>query len=107
MSSDTQPAARGQRLRVHLTSLPREEEFALWRRLQEGDRSAREALVDHYAPFAQILAAKVYGGRHHDELAFAEYAQFAMVGLLSRWTASIRRGESSSRPSPARGSSAR
>ncbi len=93
MSSDMQQAARGQRLRVHLTSLPREEEFALWRRLQEGDRSAREALVDHYAPFAQILAAKVYGGRHHDELAFAEYAQFAMVGLL----------ESVDRFDPARG----
>jgi len=77
-----------------MDSLGQEEEHALWRRLrEEGDLSAREALLIHYLPFAKILAAKVYSGRYHDEFEFGEYVQYATVGLL----------ESVSRFDPARG----
>jgi RNA polymerase sigma factor for flagellar operon FliA len=66
-----------------MDSLGQEEEYALWRRLrEEGDLSAREALVIHYLPFAKILAAKIYAGRYHDEFEFGEYVQYATIGLL-------------------------
>jgi RNA polymerase sigma factor for flagellar operon FliA len=60
-----------------------EEEAALWRRYRtEADPAAKEALASHYLGFAQILAGKVYSSRYHDEIEFAEYMQFASVGLL-------------------------
>ena len=87
------PAVNRQPLQT-MDSLGPEEERALWRRFREdADVSAREALLIHYLPFAKILAAKVYSGRHHDEFEFGEYVQYATVGLL----------ESVSRFDPARG----
>lgn len=63
--------------------LSAEEEKALWQRLRDGDApEAREALANYYLPFARILAAKLYAHRAHDEFEFAEYFQFASVGLL-------------------------
>ena len=55
----------------------------LWARWFEG-RAARErdALVECYTGFARILAAKCYAHRASRELEFADYLQFAMVGLL-------------------------
>jgi RNA polymerase sigma factor for flagellar operon FliA len=68
---------------VRLPPLERDEEDALWRRFRvERDPAAKEALVSHYLGFAQILAAKIYGSRYNDEIEFAEYMQFASVGLL-------------------------
>jgi RNA polymerase sigma factor for flagellar operon FliA len=68
--------------RVKMQPLDQDEERGLWLRLRAGDAAARETLIEHYLPFAQILAAKIYGGRHHDEFEFGEYMQFATVGLL-------------------------
>jgi len=68
--------------RIQMQPLDQDEERGLWRRLRSGDVSARETIVEHYLPFAQILAAKIYAGRHHDDFEFSEYMQFATVGLL-------------------------
>lgn len=80
MATRAHPAAR----RVPAAPpLDPEEEAALWRRFRvEGDCAAKETLVSHYLGFAQILAGKIYGSRYHDEIEFAEYMQFASVGLL-------------------------
>lgn len=61
--------------------------------LQRGDLSARERLISHYLSYARIVAASYYRRRFHDEIEFAEYLQFASVGLL----------ESVDRFDPARG----
>lgn len=55
----------------------------LWRRWRdENDASAREALILLHLEFAKMLAAKCFAGRYGDELEFADYMQFATVGLL-------------------------
>lgn len=65
-------------------ALPEEVEAALWRRhLEQKDTDARGELMNHYLPFARIIAAKLYAGRHHDQIEFDEYLQFATVGLIS------------------------
>lgn len=46
------------------------------------DGSLRECLVQAYLPYARIIAATLYAGRHHDEFEFNEYMQFAVVGLM-------------------------
>jgi RNA polymerase sigma factor FliA len=54
-----------------------------WRLLREaGDRRARDRLIVHYLPFARMLAAKVFSRRTYEELEFADYLQFASVGLI-------------------------
>jgi RNA polymerase sigma factor for flagellar operon FliA len=68
--------------RVRPQSLPVEDERALWMALRAGEAPAREQLVKHYLSFAQVLAAKLYSGRHNDEVEFGEYMQLATVGLL-------------------------
>jgi RNA polymerase sigma factor for flagellar operon FliA len=93
IQSEAVPAMVNRPLQT-MDTLGQEEEHGLWRRLrEEGDLSAREAILIHYLPFAKILAAKVYSGRHHDEFEFGEYVQYATIGLL----------ESVSRFDPARG----
>jgi RNA polymerase sigma factor for flagellar operon FliA len=42
----------------------------------------RAAMLDTYTSFARMLAAKTYSQRTSRELPFADYLQFAMVGLL-------------------------
>ncbi|WCM91122.1 sigma-70 family RNA polymerase sigma factor [Acidovorax sp. NCPPB 2350] len=60
-----------------------ESEAMLWRRWREaGDRAARDALVEHFLPYARILAAVSFKGRFHDEVEFADYFQLASLGLL-------------------------
>lgn len=59
------------------------EEAALWRRFREtGAQAERDALICHYLPYAQVVAATYYGRRTHDEIEFEEYLQFATVGLV-------------------------
>jgi RNA polymerase sigma factor for flagellar operon FliA len=46
------------------------------------DPAARADLVARYMPFARALAAKAYARRKTEEIAFDEYEQLAMVGLV-------------------------
>jgi len=55
----------------------------LWRTFQDSrDASLRERIVSHYLRFATIMAAKLYAGRHDVDAEFADYLQFARLGLL-------------------------
>ena len=59
------------------------EESALWERLRSGDDgSARGRLLALHLPYARTVAATYYARRYHDEIDFAEYLQYASVGLL-------------------------
>ncbi|HEX7650905.1 MAG TPA: sigma-70 family RNA polymerase sigma factor [Noviherbaspirillum sp.] len=49
---------------------------------QNGDPALREQLIEHYLPFARMLAAKTYANRIQAELEFSDYLQFASVGLI-------------------------
>ncbi len=64
--------------------LTAEEEAALWRRLAEGrdKTAARLGLIEYYLETARIVAAKLYAHRPSGELEFADYMQYATVGLL-------------------------
>ncbi|UZW61272.1 sigma-70 family RNA polymerase sigma factor [Lysobacter enzymogenes] len=58
-------------------------EAALWAALRrDGSTAAREALFLRYQPYAQALAARIYGGRHSREVEFRDYQQLAYIGLL-------------------------
>ncbi|WP_050465683.1 sigma-70 family RNA polymerase sigma factor [Herbaspirillum autotrophicum] len=60
-----------------------ENEDAIWRAWRvDKDAASREQLVQHYLPYARIVAASYYRRRFHDEIEFAEYLQLASVGLL-------------------------
>lgn len=60
-----------------------EEESALWRAwLECRDHAARERLILNYMGFAKALAARTYARRIGNEFEFAEYGQFALVGLM-------------------------
>lgn len=59
------------------------DEDALWRRWREqGDYAARDAIARHYTAYARAIAAQLYGRRVSDEVEFADYLQFATVGML-------------------------
>jgi RNA polymerase sigma factor for flagellar operon FliA len=58
-------------------------EALLWRRWRErGDAEARERLLELHLPYARVMAAMLYGRRFHDEVAFADYLQYASLGML-------------------------
>jgi RNA polymerase sigma factor for flagellar operon FliA len=58
-------------------------EARLWKRWREDrDEAARDELARLHLPFARIMAARLYAGRFHDEIEFAEYYQFAGLGLM-------------------------
>jgi RNA polymerase sigma factor for flagellar operon FliA len=60
-----------------------DDEFGLWKDyVATRESGPRERLVREHLPFARIIAAKVYAGRHHDDFEFNEYLQFAVVGLM-------------------------
>ncbi|BFG79469.1 FliA/WhiG family RNA polymerase sigma factor [Paraburkholderia terrae] len=42
----------------------------------------REALFQHYLPYARAIAAQLYAGRHRDDVEFKDFQQLAFVGLL-------------------------
>ena len=46
------------------------------------DGEARRRLIEHYLPFARMLAAKLYGRRTFFELEFQDYLQSATLGLI-------------------------
>jgi RNA polymerase sigma factor FliA len=55
----------------------------LWQRVREaGDTDAREALICHYLPLARMVAAALFRKRFHDEIEFAEYLQWATLGMI-------------------------
>ncbi len=61
----------------------KEREADLWFRWRhEGDGTARDKLVHHYLEYARIIAAKLYRTRYNDECEFADYLQFATIGML-------------------------
>jgi RNA polymerase sigma factor for flagellar operon FliA len=58
-------------------------EALIWRRARERtDSWSRDILIAHYLPYARVVAATYYSRRLHDEIEFAEYHQFAIVGML-------------------------
>lgn len=65
-----------------LSTGPLINEAALWQAIRNGDALARERLIEAYLPFARILAAKVFAGRTDQDIPFADYLQFATVGLI-------------------------
>jgi RNA polymerase sigma factor for flagellar operon FliA len=66
-----------------VAELSPQEEEALWLRWKErGDAASRELLIEGYMPYARALAGRLYGRRWTEEIAFEEYQQLAMVGLL-------------------------
>jgi RNA polymerase sigma factor FliA len=55
----------------------------LWRDFVETRANAlREALFEHYMPYARSVAAQLYAGRHRDDVEFNDFRQLALVGLL-------------------------
>jgi len=60
-----------------------EQEVELWRRWRESsDAVARDELVVRHMPFARVMALKLFRGRYSDEFEFADYLQFANLGML-------------------------
>lgn len=50
--------------------------------MREGNRQAKDELVQHYRPLARSTAAALYAGRHINELEFDDFLHYALVGLL-------------------------
>lgn len=46
------------------------------------DSQTRADLIEHYVPFARIIAARVYGLRPDQSSSFDDYLQYARVGLI-------------------------
>lgn len=75
MHADLQPA--------DLPPLAGDDAATLWRAYHGGaGDAARGALVAHYLEFARMMAARLYARRTYPELEFADYLQFARLGLL-------------------------
>lgn len=56
---------------------------ALWPAyVADRDSAVRERIVRCYLQFARMLAAKMYAGRSNSDIEFADYLQYARVGLL-------------------------
>lgn len=61
--------------------LPTEGE--LWRRWREhGETAARAQLLEHFLPYARVVAATYYGRRIVDDIGFDDYHQLACMGLI-------------------------
>jgi len=59
------------------------EEAGLWRRLEaSGDAAARAQLVERYLPLSRAIAASLYRARVADDAEFADYMQYATMGLI-------------------------
>lgn len=57
-------------------------EGELWRLSRAGDRTARDALIEHYMPLARIIAGQVYRRRPDEDVEFDDYLQYAHIGLI-------------------------
>lgn len=61
----------------------RDAPLTLWQRLRAtGEPEVRDALVQHYLPYAKTIAAATYARRTHNDVHFEEYMQLASLGLL-------------------------
>ena len=59
------------------------EEDRLWQKVRESkDQSARNQLVEHYLPYAKQLAASLFANRPDNDVEFADYMQYASIGLI-------------------------
>ncbi|MEJ8839024.1 sigma-70 family RNA polymerase sigma factor [Ramlibacter sp. AN1133] len=59
------------------------EEAILWQQLRQGgDAAAREQLLALHMGYAKVVAGTYYARRFHDEIEYADYLQYASVGLL-------------------------
>lgn len=55
----------------------------LWERFTRSrDAQTRLELIEHYLPFARIIAARVYGLRAGQSPSFDDYLQYARLGLI-------------------------
>lgn len=58
-------------------------ELALWERFSEGgEAEARGQLIERYLPLSRAIAASLYGKRIADDAEFADYMQYATMGLI-------------------------
>lgn len=68
---------------MDLATVDAGDEAVLWRQLrEEDDAGARERLLAMHLDYARVVAASYYSRRFHDEIEFADYLQYARVGLL-------------------------
>jgi len=59
------------------------EERALWQRFAEGaEAEARGRLIERYLPLSRAIAASLYSRRVADDAEFADYMQYATLGLI-------------------------
>jgi len=59
------------------------EERALWRRFAEhDDAEARGRLIERYLPLSRAIAASLFARRIADDAEFADYMQYATMGLI-------------------------
>lgn len=59
------------------------QEAHLWQAYFDAPCAAsREAVFEHFLPYAKTLAAQLYAGRHRDDVEFNDFLQLACVGLL-------------------------
>jgi RNA polymerase sigma factor for flagellar operon FliA len=69
--------------RTPVQRLPEADALALWQDWRaKGDRKARERLIEHYLPFARIMAGKLYRHRHCLEHEYDDYLQLATIGMI-------------------------
>jgi RNA polymerase sigma factor for flagellar operon FliA len=57
-------------------------EAVLWERFAAGDAEARGQLIERYLPLCRMIAASLYGKRVADDAEFADYMQYATLGLI-------------------------
>jgi RNA polymerase sigma factor FliA len=61
----------------------RREELELWQRLAEGaGADTRSQLIELYLPLSRAIAASLYGSRSAEDAEFADYMQYATLGLI-------------------------
>lgn len=54
----------------------------LWLRVRDRDADAREAAIEHYRPFARMVAATYFARRIDDDIEFDDYHQWALVAMI-------------------------
>jgi RNA polymerase sigma factor FliA len=57
-------------------------EAGLWERFSAGDAEARGQLIERYLPLCRMIAASIYAKRVADDAEFADYMQYATLGLI-------------------------
>ncbi len=62
---------------------PDDDEAALWRSLAESaDPGLRNRIIERYLPLSRAIAASLYAARIADDAEFADYMQYATLGLI-------------------------